>query len=259
MQSLSEVNVRYPCQTKKRYQKAKMAFATFAHALLGEGKWCPISKEKRFLENYVFMSTLITFVKNGGNIQDQVLLQSLIEQNNERAYDYPKLFRLHRTLEEDNRYLKTPTFLLEVRNEYDQVYRQHISAIIQNIVEMNVYLKKNLLRFIFHDNDLSFVSSVEDPNTLLGESSKFAINLLIEELKNFFEFRIICNTHCRSFASAEAAFDHAKRSHPSYVDQSVIADNMDARYQMGVRDANNVSDPIIQSLTRDVDFCINNH
>jgi hypothetical protein len=139
------------------------------------------------------------------------------------------------------------------------VYRRHVSAIIENLTSMSNYHKKNFLKLIFPTDDLGFIAYVEDPNILISETSKHALNLIIEELKQMFENRIICTTHCRGFSSPELAFDHVKKCHPSFVDQEILARNLDARYREGVHDGQQVLAPMIQSLEEEINFCRENH
>ena len=139
------------------------------------------------------------------------------------------------------------------------VYRRHVSAIIENLTSMSNYHKKNFLKLIFPTDDLGFIAYVEDPNILISETSKHALNLLIEELKQMFENRIICTTHCRGFSSSELAFDHVKKCHPSFVDQEIMARNLDARYREGVHDGQQVLAPMIQNLEQEINFCRENH
>ena len=259
LQSLSDVTVRYPCVTLKRYKRAKIVATAYAHSLLGEIKWCPISQDKKLIENFKFLSTLLDFEKNAHNFDDQATFRNAIITNSENPFEFPKLFVLHRTLEEDPRYAKNPIFLLEVQNKYNFVYRKHISSIIENFTSMSNYHKKNFLKFIFPTNDLGFINYVEDPNILISETSKHALNLLIEEIKPMFENRIICITHCRGFASPELAFDHVKKCHPTFVNQEIMAQNLDARYREGVYDGQQVLTPMIQSLEQEIQFCRENH
>ena len=259
LQSLSDVSERYPCVTLKRHKRAKIVATAYAHSLLGEIKWRPISRDPKLLENFKFLSTLLDFEKDGNNFEDQVTFRNAINNNFENPDEFPELFVSHTTIVSDPRYKKNPIFLLEVQQKYNLVYRKHISAIIENLTSMSNYHKKNFLKFIYPTNDLGFIAYVEDPSILISETSKHSLNLLIEEIKQMFENRIICVTHCRGFISAESAFDHVRKCHPTFVDQEIMAQNLDARYREGVFDGQQVLAPMIQSLEQEISFCQNNH
>jgi hypothetical protein len=259
LQSISDVARRYPCVTLKRHKKAKIVATAYAHSLLGEIKWRPICRDPKLVENYKFLSTLLDFERNGGNFEDQVNFRNAIDNNSENPDEFPELFVSHTTFVDDPRYKKNPIFLLEVQQKYKLVYRKHISAVIENLTSMSNFHKKNFLKFIYPTNDLGFIEYVEDPNILISETSKHSLNLIIEEIKQMFENRIICVTHCRGFSSAESAFDHVRKCHPTFVDQEIMAQNLDARYREGVFDGQQVLAPMIRSLEQEITFCRNNH
>ena len=170
LQSLSDVTERYPCVNLKRFKRSKIIATAYAHSLLGEIKWRPITWDSKLTDHYKFMSTLLDLEKNSHNFEDQETFRNAIHNNSENPYEFPELFVIHKTPANDSRYRKTPLFLLQVQNKYDLVYRRHISAIIENLTSMSNYHKKNFLKFIFPTNDLSFLAYVEDPTILISET-----------------------------------------------------------------------------------------
>ena len=202
---------------------------------------------------------MLQFERNGQNFQDQDIFRNAIHDNLEDLDEFPELFVPHKTVNDDRRYKKTPYFLLEVQNKYDLVHRKHVSAIIENLTSMSNYHKKNFLKFIFSTDDADFLAYVEDPDSPISPTSKHALNLVIEEIKPMIENRIICISHCRGFPSAESAFDHVKKCHPTFIDQEILAENLDARYREGFHDGQRAQDPMIEALETEVNFCRANH
>ena len=102
---------RYPCVTLKRHKRAKIISTAYAHSLLGEIKWRPISSDPKLVENFKFLSTLLDFEKNGHNFEDQDFFRNAINDNSENPAEFPELFVVHKTIEDDERFKKTPLFL----------------------------------------------------------------------------------------------------------------------------------------------------
>ena len=94
----------------KRHKRAKIIATTYAHCLLGEIKWRPISGDSKFIDNFKFFSTMLQFERNGQNFQDQDIFRNALNNNSEDPDEFPKLFDVHKTIEDDRRFKKRHIF-----------------------------------------------------------------------------------------------------------------------------------------------------